>query len=314
MFWRKLRKGDLIRCLRIHPELPAGMSEGAALRALRMLVDSPSFAGVVIRPTDSAGRTAILGSAASVFVSEAFALSEVERPRPGLAARVLLAQLAGQTVVLSRKEIAQANGTAGLNAVTLWAKWRPDISSRQLVDSIVLEFATSYATLHAGYSFRRVLFEIYDDRDLALLRSTGVGRILNFDQTHCHTTYGLSVVDPESSRTLAASVVGRNFNQRRPVLSLTSADQDLLLAALDGDLHDADLAIRLKISLPAVKRRWSALYSRVEASDPSFFHDEQTNAIPERKQGGRGFEKRRRLLHHLRDHPEELRPFSSQTR
>jgi hypothetical protein len=70
----------------------------------------------------------------------------------------------------------------------------------------------------------------------------------------------------------------------------------------------------LKISLSAVKRRWAALYSRVEGSDPSFFYDDKKDDVAERKDGARGLEKRRRILHFVRNHPEEIRPFDLKAR
>jgi hypothetical protein len=55
-----------------------------------------------------------------------------------------------------------------------------------------------------------------------------------------------------------------------------------------------------------VKKRWQAIYERVGDVDrelllPPVAHGPNITA--------RGAERRRRLLHYLRQHPEELRPF-----
>ncbi len=52
---------------------------------------------------------------------------------------------------------------------------------------------------------------------------------------------------------------------------------------------------------------WVSIYCRVEDYMPELICDPLQSDIPA---GGRGKEKRRRLLAYLRDHPEELRPVS----
>jgi hypothetical protein len=299
----------------MNPEIMEGWMNTAALEAVHLIMESPSFAGVVVEIADSATGASLIASGASLFLKEQFALDELSRPRAGLLQRILSAELAGNPVVLSQAEIAEANATVGLNAATLWARWRGDIQSSEAIHKIFLEFSTSYATLHAGYFLKRILFEIRDQNDLLHATSTGLCRILGFGQTGSaagSAPFGLAVVELSTASPLAASVVGRHFHQRPPVLALSATDQEMLLAVLEDNLQDEELAARLAISLPAVKRRWAALYSRVEASDPSFFHRSQNEFVEERKEGARGLEKRRRIVHFVRNHPEELRPFSSQ--
>jgi hypothetical protein len=313
MLWRKLQKDDLGRCFRTHPEVLDGIPEVKAHRAMCMLMDSVSFAGVAIEERDSSGRLMFIASGTSVFVNNEFALDELRNPRPGLTARILLAELEGQSVILSRNEIANANATTGLCGVTLWARWRFDIRSPQIIENILLELSTSYALLHAGYFFKMVLFESRDTNDYMLLESTGLGKLLESDQPSFQRPRGLAVIDLPSSKTLPTSQVGRHFKQRRPILGLRSSDQELLLAFLDDGPTDAELAGRFGISLSAIKRRWEALYSRVDKSHPALWKDKEPNDAAERKRGERGLEKRRRVLHYVRNHPEELRPFNLQT-
>jgi hypothetical protein len=317
MQWRKLRESDLASCLRAHPEIMDGWTEARGLEALRLIMESPSFAGVVIETAVLNGSPTLVGSGASVFVKEEFALSELSRPRAGIVQRILTAQLSANPVVLSRTEIATANGTAGLNAVTLWGRWRSGITSSDTINEIRLQLANSYAHLHAGYFFKRILFEIRDSTDRSLAADTKLCRLLDYTPAEFDaslTRLGLAVVELAEVNAIAGSVIGRHFNQNRPILALSAPDQEMLLAVLEDDLQDSDLASLLKISLPAIKRRWAALYSRVEASNPSFFHSNLEALVAERKEGARGLEKRRRILHFVRNHPEELRPFNSQAR
>ena len=78
----------------------------------------------------------------------------------------------------------------------------------------------------------------------------------------------------------------------------------MLSLALPGATDEA-LAEGMNISLSAVKQMWISIYRRAEESLPELVPDFQMD-IPA---SGRGREKRRSLLY-LREHPEELRPFS----
>jgi hypothetical protein len=85
------------------------------------------------------------------------------------------------------------------------------------------------------------------------------------------------------------------------VLHLSEGERELLWAALEGQT-DTELAISLDLTLPAVKARWRSVFTRFAKMEkslaPEFFG-----------QGGRGPQKRHRILAYLREHPEELRPF-----
>jgi DNA-binding CsgD family transcriptional regulator len=93
------------------------------------------------------------------------------------------------------------------------------------------------------------------------------------------------------------------FQYREPVLRLRETEQDLLIAALTG-LTDEELAIRLNLGLPSVKKLWRSLFERASA---------RPNLFPQMHDGlngsGRGRQKRQFILNYVRDHPEELRPF-----
>ena len=57
------------------------------------------------------------------------------------------------------------------------------------------------------------------------------------------------------------------------------------------------------MSVSAVKNWWRDIYGRVADADPGLLP-------PGNAEGARGPEKRRRLLRYLREHPEELRPYT----
>ena len=99
------------------------------------------------------------------------------------------------------------------------------------------------------------------------------------------------------------------FLQSVPALGLSRSEQRLLDAALRG-LTDEELAIELQVSLSAIKKTWRSIYSRVEHAGLPILP-----ALTEsREDGDRGKGKRHRLLNYVREHPEELRPFSMKLR
>ena len=77
-------------------------------------------------------------------------------------------------------------------------------------------------------------------------------------------------------------------------------EQQLLQRALLGET-DTEIADVLGLAPDTVKARWRTIYERVSEHAPELLPQEAGDLK-------RGAEKRRRLLHYLRHHPEELRP------
>jgi hypothetical protein len=90
-----------------------------------------------------------------------------------------------------------------------------------------------------------------------------------------------------------------------PRFHFNCSEQALLHHALMGKTSE-NLAASLSISLWTVKKRWHGIYQRVADVDRELLLPpvaDGTNVT------SRGAERRRYLLHYLRQHPEELRPF-----
>jgi hypothetical protein len=102
--------------------------------------------------------------------------------------------------------------------------------------------------------------------------------------------------------TLAAKVFHGHSNPR---FGFRSGEREILQAALKGET-DAGTARLLGLSLAAVKKRWQGLFNRVEGVDPDLLAEVSTEKSPP-LEGRGGQHRRRRLLHYLRDHPEEWR-------
>ena len=110
----------------------------------------------------------------------------------------------------------------------------------------------------------------------------------------------------ENSWSSAGSWVGRLFDYHPPIFGFNRSEQRVLTLALTG-ATDEQLSAKLNTSLPVIKKTWVSIYHRVADHLPHLIPDALQSDI-----GGaaRGREKRRDLLAHLREHPEELRPVS----
>lgn len=96
------------------------------------------------------------------------------------------------------------------------------------------------------------------------------------------------------------------FRHVEPSLGLSPGEQEVLLAALDG-MTDISIARELAISLSSVKKKLLSAFAKAADRWPEDFPDYQYGCPVNET---RGPEKRRSLLAHLRDRPEELRPWS----
>jgi hypothetical protein len=104
----------------------------------------------------------------------------------------------------------------------------------------------------------------------------------------------------------AASWIGTLFDYRPPVFGFSPSEQRLLTIALTG-ATDEQLTGTLGISLSAVKKIWISIHRRVRDRMPDLIPETVGSDLPA---SGRGQERRRHFLGYLREHPEELRPFS----
>ncbi|CAN5556428.1 hypothetical protein BH11ARM1_BH11ARM1_08190 [soil metagenome] len=96
----------------------------------------------------------------------------------------------------------------------------------------------------------------------------------------------------------------RLFSYNPPRFRFTENQRQILLLAREG-LTDNEIAETVGSRADAIKKRWAGIYDRVNDVLPTL--------LPPSTSSGRGSEKRRALLAHLRDRPEELRPFSRVT-
>jgi hypothetical protein len=306
MYWRPISESDLSKCLEIQPECLGDQIVGrsTALRVWKALLDNPAFQANVIESERPLAGHKIVACGMGVFVTKAFADLEITTPRPGLNSRIIAGVASGESVVLSRTQIGAGNAGEGIDFVNMYGTWRDGImNADQLAEAQAL-LGTSFVEHFAGYRFNRVLKEAIGQSRIALARATGTYRIVAEFQ---ESGSALAVVTRDSVLAAPYSVAATLYRYQAPVLRLRPAEQRLLAAALVGKT-DAELSADLGLSIEAIKKRWMSIFDRIDEFKPEILSRGEADS------DGRGPQKRHRVVAYIRTHPEELRPFSWDTK
>lgn len=299
MSWREPRPHELEQCLKLQP-LALGdgiIGRDKALLVWRGLLGHPAFVARLIESGPSEQRT-IVGFGASVFVAPRFLAAEVATPRPGLASRIVASLASGSRALLPFDEIARANAGDGLDAVFLSFVWWPTSTPPQLAEMLMASLG-SCVEAHAGYRLRAAIVECPREIVRAVGGNSGDFEVIaEFPQADTV----LLRLNRQGMSAVAGSMANLLFQYREPILELAPSQQRLLAAALDGAV-DRKLADDLGLTLASVKKSWRVAFERIEDRMPGLFADVESGNET------RGSQKRHLVLHYLRQHPEELRPY-----
>jgi len=302
MYWRPIAEADLSKCLEIQPECMGDQIVGrsAALRVWKSFLHDASFLANVIESERPLAGNKIVACGMGVFVTRAFADREIRHPRPNLNSRIIAGVVQGESVVLSRAEIAAGNAGGGVDFVNMYGTWREGIMNADQLAEVHALLGTSFVEHFAGYRFDRVLKEAVGHSSIALARATGTYRLVAEFKDY---NSALVVATRESVLSAPYSVAAALYRYQAPVLRLRPAEQSLLAAALFGKT-DAELSEVLGLSIEAIKKRWMSIFDRVDEFKPEILHPAAAES------DGRGPQKRHRVVAYIRTHREELRPFS----
>jgi len=226
----------------------------------------------------------------------------------------------GNSPVLTGKQLQEANSRDGLNL----AIWEGCIRSGYEAHSELHRYMMAvFIQTHRGYLWKELIGSQIESADrLAFTLKAGgflwdpvaatytstppLGKDLVEIVANPHVVGITRELERTREGNWRGSWLGIFFDYHAPILGLSRSEQRLLSNALTG-VTDEDLAGMLETSFPVVKKMWVSIYHRVEDCLPTLMPDLLEPGIPS---GGRGKEKRRSLMAYLREHPEELRPFS----
>ncbi|WP_338416624.1 hypothetical protein [uncultured Sphaerotilus sp.] len=252
----------------------------------------------------------------SHFVRDEVHDALMRTPQPYLMDRLYGMVLDGHQPFLDQREIARANAGEGLSLLmTLYLQREHDLTHPDSQRLMPLGPAAWYFC-HAGFNVRRLLGEVYGRPSGAYMTAGGFRLAHVFDaaeglppdsEPHQHVL-DRSDQPPGALHPLSLWLL----HPRAPALSLPASLQTVVIHALQGET-DRAIAHRLGISADAVKQAWRGILKTMSAHMPDLCRD-TTNATADGSPPVRGSEHRRIVIEYLRQHMEELRPWSDPTR
>ena len=312
---REGRAEDLHTCRALHHSSGLPYNE-ACWRALpemwKVLLDIGAMQLFLVEDRTRPPGSRIVSFGATIFATTEFCSAAEATLPPYLGVQIARYYLSGAAPVMQRKAVARANAREGLNVVLCFEGWELDGLSREQVLAVRKKQSEAFHLTHAGYRMREVLADPIDHEELDWMLNAGahVRRDYSsyFQKHRALTNYTprprLVGLTKEEAWANAGSYLSSLFVYTPPRFHFNRSEQLLLHHALMGETSD-DLAASLSISPWTVKKRWQTIYERVVDVDRELLLPPVANGI---HATARGAERRRRLLHYLRQHLEELRP------
>ena len=284
----------------------------AALRAVvahewRVLLENPATLSFVVEDGKRPPERRLIGCGQMAFVTDRFVQWARSAPAPRVNVQATRPLPDGSWPLLTLPEVARANAGGGLNGLfTRWGRANPLLTEEE--QRRVGRFMHDAGlTQTRGYQFKELLIEAIGEAARESGLHAGFLERCAVPCPHELAPPGkrpfLMGLTREEAHRREGSVMSHYFIYVPPRFGFTARQQEMLRRfLLRPDFSDGMLAEAFAVSAAAVKNWWGAIYERVSKVDPDLLPPTDTD-------GGRGREKRRRLLQYLRDHPEELRPY-----
>jgi DNA-binding CsgD family transcriptional regulator len=254
----------------------------------------------------------IVSFSATVFATDEFCCEARATLPPYLGVQVARHYLSHDLPVLSREEIARANARDGINVMMCFGGWEDDGLPEQIL-AVHEKQSEAFHLAHIGYRVKEFLADAIGEE--ALHWMLGSGAHVRRDYSRYFQKHGAPIPESlhrprlvgltkEESFADPGSYLSSFFIYTAPRFHFNRSEQILLQHALMGETSE-ELAASLFISPWTVKKRWHAIYERVADVDRELLLPPVANSPAVTS---RGAERRRHLLHYLRQHLEELRP------
>lgn len=304
-----------VKCVASHSTLGPRYGKGIADLSvlLRRLLANDWYFNHALFEEVTDGKVKLHGVGFSVFVTDKF-LAEAKTPPmfwlgPEIARRVAR----GDSPLLTEKQVAEANSGTGLNVVVCQTGFDPENITRPEATMVA---STSFIEAHRGFRLNETVVQAESADHLAGVLNFGALLYSHTDGSYrdlAQPNHQQIVMQPHLAGTTQETAIRQQgswlaslYFYEPPRLGFSRSEQRLLLAALDGKT-DEELSDAMGVSLFAVKKSWRAIYTRVANGLPDLIPNAQSEEAPA---PDRGKEKKRHLTAYLREHPEELRPFS----
>lgn len=310
--FRMAAEPDLQYCLTM---LPDGLRMDPALRRELPKIwhrlfkgDAKTFA--IVEDINRPYPDCIEGFGFSVFVTDAFADEFIAQPRPFFPTIFYKRFLEHEDIVADAEQLADANAAEGINVAVLHFGLRNHDVLNPRTREALMAGGSAFFFFHTGYKVRTLTNEVYG-RDAAEYVGAGGLRMLRdfqklsppdfADMRPEHYPY-LYTLRREEIAPGAINPLSQLFHPPSPRVGFSRSERQLLERSLLNQ-SDAQIADTLGVTPNAVKKTWTSVYTRISRQAPALLPSESAIA------GIRGEEKKRRVLHYVRTHLEELRPY-----
>jgi hypothetical protein len=239
---------------------------------------------------------------ATYIEDEAVAMLKDLRKPPGLGA-LLRASQEGMPTFVRPAEIGERNATDGLNLLITHFGWIGTDYHAEPAPNLRAFVSNAFVDRHGGNRIKGLYGEVCSPEFVELACRAGCDVLNGYEDHAASSPFQPSLVGITREEALRRENhwLGKLFTYFPPRFYFTEPHRQILLLAREG-YTDTEIAGILKAKPDAVKKRWASIYDRVSEVFPTL--------LPNHDGRGRGSEKRRALLAHLRDRPEELRPYS----
>jgi hypothetical protein len=267
---------------------------GELFEMWRQIIDGESgYSSVVI---GDAPRP-LLAFGLSVALKPQFLEGVFANPRPFTAKQIFEAWRRGNSPIMTREEVAEANAGWGVDLFILHHGYAP-MHDESEDYAVMVALAAEFLQQHAGLNLRSMTQEFYDRSWLDITPRFG------FSMRQDFLDHPAAAALPLNKRPFVAGIrrsevvaPGRDdflidalfAHSPAPRLGLDAAQRQLLRALLEPE-NDARID-----DAP----HWNDLFDRISRTDSSF-----TSAA------SNGVERRERVLEWVRCHPEELHPYA----
>lgn len=304
---RLLGHADLQEAQRLVPAwLPLPPAVRAAMPAIwTRLLGHPGFNADVIEDLNRPPGQRIVGLGVAIALDARWSRRLRDDPPPHAATELYTELLDGRFQPPGDKELAQLNARGEVSFLVLhYEQLLTDLANPDTLQ--VLGVAMSlFRFAHAGYRLQ-CLYQEGTAEQAGYLQSMGFRQRTARGQAALPELFGLHRL--EATMLLPGTPVRDAFQFTPPRFGFAGSERRLLRLAVT-DLTDEAIGDELGISGHGVKKLWRQVHQRAVDALPALFAD--ACQPPGGEGTGRGPEKRRALLQYLRQHPEELRPYSA---
>jgi DNA-binding CsgD family transcriptional regulator len=308
---RPMRAADVPDCARILSQEFSfeGFSGDLVCGVFPVLLEAGRLKGAVVESDTGS----IAGFGASVFVKDILVEHIYTRSAPALGPRLIHSTCSPDPLVCDYDSIATGNAGTGLNVFILHSG-AAEVEKTAEAASLKAQLMQSFLELHQGYHVAQVLVEAFSSAERELYEATSFRIVDDYSSFRgwdslphlpAHRRPRLYAFTREDVSRMATHPLLPLFVYHRPRCGFTTAEQDLIREALEG-YTDQELAVRLNLSVSAVKKRWIRVTEKVHMEFPHLFRARsQMRSSP----AVRGAQTRHIVLRYLRSRPEELTPY-----